>query len=100
MIDTPKLDYPVCSLDTSDKHVDCQFVFVFSHISLSCMVNKCNASSSNSSSSGVFLGVKTATSDTCVLGHVVFQLSRPFALVAALRTKVLLLFLVNSHVKL
>lgn len=64
------------------------------------MVNKCNVSFSNSSSSAAFLGVKTATSDTCVLGHVVFQLSRPFALVATLWTKVLLLFLVNSHVKL
>lgn len=36
----------------------------------------------------------------CMLGHVVLQLSRPFAFVAALWTEVLLLFLVNSHVHL
>lgn len=38
--------------------------------------------------------------DTCVFGHVVLQLSRPLAFVATIRTKVLLLFLVNPHVKL
>lgn len=37
---------------------------------------------------------------SCVLGHVILQLSRPLAFVATLRTKVLLLFLVNPHVKL
>lgn len=36
----------------------------------------------------------------CVLSHVVLQLSRPLAFVAALRTKVLLLLSVNPHVKL
>lgn len=36
----------------------------------------------------------------CVLGHVILQLSRPLAFVAALWTKILLLCLVNPHVKL
>lgn len=36
----------------------------------------------------------------CVLGHVVLQLSRPLAFVAALWTKVFLLLLVNPHVEL
>lgn len=38
--------------------------------------------------------------DTCVFGHVVLQLRRPLAFVATLWTEVLLLLLVNPHVKL
>lgn len=38
--------------------------------------------------------------DTCVLGHVVLQLSCPLAFVATLWTKVLLLLLVNPHMEL
>lgn len=38
--------------------------------------------------------------NTCVFAHVILQLSCPLAFVAALRTKVLLLFLMNPHMKL
>lgn len=37
---------------------------------------------------------------TCVLSHVVLQLSCPLALVAAFWTKIFLLFLMDPHMKL
>lgn len=37
---------------------------------------------------------------TCMFGHVVLQLGLPFAFVSTLRTQILLLWLVNSHVNL